>query len=184
VLNDELFGGYPEFWDSDRPFAETRQRLLADLHRTQLQRVDRVNMSCTIEVRVPFLWPDVAALALAHEDPRLFGTVEKQGADAKRPLRMAMRGLLPPYVLERRKTVLSEGAGLRGNNPVSGMFVDLVEHIMSDSQAADIYERFPDWRLNSKEELYYFDIFRRFNFDKYRDAQSRVFANATATLEA
>jgi asparagine synthase (glutamine-hydrolysing) len=178
---DELFGGYPEFWDKGIDYASTRASFLRDLPRTQLQRVDRCNMSQTIEVRVPFLCRQVAGLALAESDPRRFGNLD--GTFAKRPLRDAMRSILPASIVKRRKVVLSEGAGLRGNNYATGMFSDFfVTDHLGTTDAVSVGER-NAWKLQNNEEEYYFRIFRAYGYDKYADARNRVTANSTATLE-
>jgi asparagine synthase (glutamine-hydrolysing) len=81
---DELFGGYPEFCQDIGSFVATRRQFLNDLHRTQLQRVDRMNMAAAIEVRVPFLSRRVSRLALSNGDPEMYvrncgGKIETNG---------------------------------------------------------------------------------------------------------
>jgi asparagine synthase (glutamine-hydrolysing) len=177
---DELFGGYPEFWTGDLPFANVRERFLSDLHRTQLQRVDRMNMASTIEVRVPFLARAVAELALSSEDPETFGGTEPS-AEAKRPLRDAMKGILPDPIRLRPKVVLSEGAGLRGNAPLGGMFCENFPQLISPEEAGAILEAYAEWNISTAEEAFYFRLFRSFGYDRYRAAKTRVFANGIHT---
>ena len=60
---DELLAGYPEFQEYlGQPGWEMQvqrevHRFTWELHKTQLQRVDRTNMAFAVEVRVPFLGP-------------------------------------------------------------------------------------------------------------------------------
>ena len=177
---DELFGGYPEFWAGEREFGKTRANLLADLHRTQLQRVDRTAMACTLEVRVPFLDDRIADLALSRDELLDFA-MDPKGINAKLPLRLAMQHLLPPEVAWRPKAVLSEGAGLRGNNPTRGMFSDLLVLETGDDLAPEALAR---WRLSSHEERQYFSLFRSAGYERYAGAARRVFANSVNTVHA
>src|SRR6185369_10928287 len=110
---DELFCGYPEFAFAGEEWEKTRISFLADLRRTQLQRVDRFAMHFTTEVRVPYLANEVIQLAMEVRDIREF-----VAGGTKLMLREAMNGVVPEWVRLRPKVVLSEGAGLRGNNPV------------------------------------------------------------------
>jgi asparagine synthase (glutamine-hydrolysing) len=176
---DELFGGYPEFWSPNANFQEVRRSFLSDLHRTQLQRVDRVNMAKTIEVRVPFLVPQVASLALAKSDALDFAT-SISGTMAKLPLRMAMIGDLPLEIIEREKVVFSEGAGVRGNNPKTGMFSDIVSKIREFDDRMS--EAAKCWNVRNVEEVHYLSIFLSFQYGKYRSGADRVFANSRHTV--
>ncbi len=105
---DELFGGYTMFRDTDEA---ARQRLfahkLANLCRTELQRVDRASMGNGVEARVPFL--DIDLVELAMRVPP--GLKVRDGVE-KWVLRRAAAGVLPDYVLHRRKLPLSHASGL------------------------------------------------------------------------
>lgn len=188
---DELFGGYPEFTGAASPFGFKiiRERFLRDLHRTQLQRVDRINMAATIEVRVPFLSNAVADIALSTSDENEFINVaagrEVPGNLAvsnKMMLRKAMSTILPSQILNRAKVVLSEGAGVGSNDPAKGMFVNLIEGAVSNDLLGDIAQSFPDWGIRTLEEALYFQIFESFGYTAYTDSKTRVFANASETL--
>src|SRR5699024_9432368 len=109
--SDELFAGYDHHRTFDDPLALNEELLsgLAELHSLGLQRCDRVTMAHGLEVRVPFLDPDVVRTALSMP------TVWKQPLDfADRPvsfsersekwlLRAAFTGWLPDWLLWRRK---------------------------------------------------------------------------------
>jgi asparagine synthase (glutamine-hydrolysing) len=106
--SDELFGGYPMY---HKIGPELGRRLflhkLANLGRTELQRVDRAAMSSGVEVRVPFL--DLSLVELAMRLPmelKVAGGVEKW------ILREAFAGLLPRYIAERPKNPMSHSSGL------------------------------------------------------------------------
>ena len=106
--SDELFGGYAMY---DHVGPERARRLfvhkLANLGRTELQRVDRTSMASGVEVRVPFLDPVVVDLAM-----RLPMALKVRGKTEKWILRQAFAGLLPDYVRLRPKNPMSHASGL------------------------------------------------------------------------
>jgi hypothetical protein len=137
-------------------------------------------MNSTIEVRVPFLSKRVAGVAFSRTEPEAFAR-SIDGAFAKRPLREAMRKILPPAIIDRPKVVLSEGAGLRGNSPADGMFCDLVAEALTRTEELDA-GILREWNVTTAEEALYFRLFQSFGYTAYKSARNRVFANATATL--
>jgi len=106
--SDELFGGYP-MYDQVAP-AQARRLFLhkiANLGRTELQRVDRTAMAAGVEARVPFLDPAMVALAL-----RLPLSLKVRDGAEKWILRQAFTDLLPGYIKARRKNPMSHASGL------------------------------------------------------------------------
>jgi asparagine synthase (glutamine-hydrolysing) len=108
---DELFGGYPEFYNGTLGFEATRRRFVQDLYRTKLQRIDRMNMAATIEVRVLFLSRYLANLVLSQTNPEFYIRKENDGIETKVALRRAMRDVLPSEIVHRPKIVMNEGVG-------------------------------------------------------------------------
>lgn len=178
---DELFGGYPEMV-SQTDFQDMRTRFLIDLHRTQLQRVDRSSMSFTTEVRVPFLSNAVISCALDPRATQYHVSVEGDayGYKTKRALRHSMRQLLHKQTYTREKVVLSEGAGVKGNDPLNGMFSEIFSN-MSSKNLEEVQAIYPDWRIATKEEAFYFSIFSKYGYHKLRSAKNRVTANQSHT---
>ena len=88
-----------------------------------LAKVDRTTMAASLEARVPFL--DRAVVELAASMP---AEVKVRGRTGKWVLREAMRGLLPPETLARRKHAFDPpvAAWLRG--PLRGLVADLPRH--------------------------------------------------------
>jgi asparagine synthase (glutamine-hydrolysing) len=106
--SDELFGGYPMY--ERTPEAVSRQllmRMVTNLHRTELQRVDRVSMGHGVEARVPYLDPAVVELAV-----RLPVGLKIRDGQEKWILRRAFDGVVPDYVLQRPKNPMSHSSGL------------------------------------------------------------------------
>jgi asparagine synthase (glutamine-hydrolysing) len=106
--SDELFGGYAMYDQigaaaSDRLF----EHMIANLHRTELQRVDRVSMGHGVEARVPYLDPALVELAL-----RIPLDFKVRAGQDKWIMRQAFADMLPGYVIERPKNPMSHSSGL------------------------------------------------------------------------
>jgi asparagine synthase (glutamine-hydrolysing) len=106
--SDELFGGYA-MYDQIEPAQARRLFLhkLANLGRTELQRVDRTSMASGVEVRVPFLDPAVVHLAM-----RLPMALKVRDGTEKWILRQAFADMLPEYIRRRPKNPMSHASGL------------------------------------------------------------------------
>jgi asparagine synthase (glutamine-hydrolysing) len=181
---DELFGGYAEVGSAIRQrepplLIETMlTRFVAELHRTQLQRIDRTSMRFTLEMREPFLDKQVVSFArslpLDHKAALLAdGTLEN-----KRVLRAAYRDRLPDWVVNRSKTVLSQGAGFGSNGP-EGPFFEHALAEMSEQGFEAIRRARPAFGLRNREEAYYFETFRE-KFGPLLLAAHRPLVNASA----
>jgi asparagine synthase (glutamine-hydrolysing) len=107
--SDEVLAGYDLFRTHDDPVELMRYRV-GNLHRTDLQRVDRSSMLNSIETRVPFM--DRPLLEFSHALPmhlKLRDGVEKW------VLRQAFQGDLPAYIADRPKMRLPDGSGLKNH---------------------------------------------------------------------
>jgi len=176
---DELFCGYPDMLvDRERAFS-TRAGFVKDLYRTQLQRVDRMSMHYTTEVRVPYLLNAVVDFALSSWNADDFMTLEGSSGlgAAKSVLRKALRGLANSAWYTRPKVVLSEGVGFGGNDAPGGFFQERIAREMGHAEVAAIASENPDWTISSAEEAFYFREFRRLGYHKCVSAQQRVVAN-------
>lgn len=109
---DELFCGYP-ISNLPNDWVDSRSILIENLETTELRRLDLASMACTIEVRCPFLDRELFLMALGlGEDELIYDS--GLGLMGKKILRDAFRGLLPDTILNRPKTSLDVGSGLRG----------------------------------------------------------------------
>jgi len=170
---DELFYGYPEFEHSRKKDLDSLGlRFLSDLHQTQCQRVDRTSMQFTQEVRVPFLDSSVVEYAM-----RIPSEYKIRNGTTKWILRKAMESELPRYICWRPKTVLAEGAGYKGNSPNGGIFDRFIDQRLSEKDFARIKKENPEWDIKTKEEAYYFSIFRRLGYCKGGFAKRRPTVN-------
>jgi asparagine synthase (glutamine-hydrolysing) len=158
---DELFGGYGYL--KDLPLEDLPSELVditRRLHNTALQRVDRSASAHGLVIYVPLLDLDVvefafclpAELKIRHEGDRI----------EKYIFRLAMQGTLPDEVLWRPKAKFWQGAGVG----------TLLEQHANESISDADFERerlLPNgWKLNTKEELMYFRIFKE-HFGEFDD---------------
>jgi len=117
---DELFAGYTyhhDYVDQPRALADELTRSLGTMHNINLQRVDRLTMSESLEARTPFLDRDLidfaqsipAELKLRRTDPN---AVESTGPTTEKwILRKACWDLLPADLVWRKKAQFDEGSG-------------------------------------------------------------------------
>lgn len=105
--SDEVLAGYDLFRTHEDPVDLMRYRV-GNLHRTDLQRVDRSSMMNSVETRVPFMDRDLLTFSYnLPMDTKLRGGVEKW------VLRQAFEGDLPPYIANRPKARMPDGSGLK-----------------------------------------------------------------------
>jgi len=91
---------------------------------------------------------------------------------------------LPDYIRLRDKVVLSEGAGLKGNQKIGGLFEKIVSDKVSDQEFKQVKAQYAGWNLQTKEEVYYFNLYRSFGYLKAKFNQNRTSVNKTATLSS
>jgi asparagine synthase (glutamine-hydrolysing) len=106
--SDELFGGYA-MYDRIGMAASRRlfEHMIANLHRTELQRVDRVSMGQGVEARVPYLDPALVELAM-----RLPVDLKVRDGQDKWIMRQAFADVVPEYIIARPKNPMSHSSGL------------------------------------------------------------------------
>jgi asparagine synthase (glutamine-hydrolysing) len=104
--SDEYLAGYDLFKQSSDPEKLMEYRL-ANLYRTDLQRLDRCTMRYQIEARSPFM--DKSLIQFGFNIPMRLKI--KDGVE-KWILREACKDVLPDYLRTRRKIRTSQGTGL------------------------------------------------------------------------
>jgi asparagine synthase (glutamine-hydrolysing) len=150
---DELFAGYEYLKElGPETLHEELLTITRSLHNTNLQRCDRMSMAHGLEVRVPFL--DVAMVDYAF---RLPVTMKQFGPERheKWILRKTAESLLPREICWRPKSKFAIGSGL------GDRLARLADHAISDAAFAREQEIADGQLLRSKEELYYYRIFRQ-----------------------
>ncbi len=164
---DELFAGYPDLIEvlrtTDNDYSKLDSMLstfIDELYLTQLRRVDRTGMRFSLEVRPLFLNSQVVAYAksLSVQEKLVYKDGEYI---TKYPLREAYRRILPSYIVDRIKSVFSEGAGFDTNGH-HGPFWVYTKNKVSQSEMLDIQDRYPEYFLKTHEEVYYFKVFMKY----------------------
>ncbi len=116
---DELFAGYAyhhAYVDDPRALADELTRSLGTMHNINLQRVDRITMSQSLEARTPFL--DRTLIDFAQSIPaqlKMRRTEEGEESTGETTekwiLRKACADLLPADLVWRKKAQFDEGSG-------------------------------------------------------------------------
>lgn len=147
---DELFAGYAYL--KSLPPADIPAELVditSRLHNTALQRVDRCASAHGLTALVCFLDPAVIQYAL-----RIPAQYKIRDGVEKWILRQTVADVLPQVILERTKSKFWEGSG------VGNILADVAEQAVSDHDFQEERLLYNGWTLNTKEELYYYRIFR------------------------
>ncbi|MBW2536899.1 MAG: hypothetical protein JRI55_35770, partial [Deltaproteobacteria bacterium] len=151
--SDEIFAGYKAVRQLSWPeLQDATWTLMENLHKTELQRLDRMSMAVSLEARVPFLDRDMVEYAV-----NLPCSVKIRDDGERRVekwiLRRAFEGLLPEEILWREKLPFDQGSGGR----------HIIEHVnnrVSDDDLRLAQQRWPEAELVSKEMLFYYRIWR------------------------
>ena len=150
---DELFGGYHYLKHKDsREVAQELQKITTGGHNIGFQRVDRMTAAHGIQCDMPFMDRELVRLTFSLP-------VEwkiKAGETEKWILRLAFENQLPKDIIWRRKDEFSVGAGS------AEVMAEIAEKQISDGEYVKEREPAGDFVLNSKEELLYYRIFRKY----------------------
>jgi len=150
---DELFAGYSFLkTGAEGSLRAALAEAQGALHNTALQRVDRMAAAHGTRARPGFLDPDVVALANAMPDAlKLHGPERTE----KWVLRRAVLGMLPEEVVWRPKEKFWSGSG------IAETLAEVADREIGDDAFARERDLGPGDTLGSKEDLYYYRIFRR-----------------------
>ncbi len=151
--SDELLGGYSALRSySFLDLREKLQTLLKNLHKTELRRLDRMSMAATLEARVPFMDRDF--VEYAFNLPSQEKIKNKNGKRIEKwHLRQAFDGYLPDELIWREKMPFDQGSGGRH-------LIHVIEDKIDDATYERKRQEYAPWNIQSKEMLYYFEIWR------------------------
>ncbi|MGI9951017.1 asparagine synthase-related protein [Moorellaceae bacterium AZ2] len=150
---DELFGGYHYLKNKTRQEQQQEmKRLLESAHTMGLQRADRMTSAYGLTSILPFM--DYKVVELAASLP-VEWKISRDGVE-KWILREAFRAELPPEIVDRRKDEFSQGAGS------AELMAEMAAGKISDEEFATEGRVTSGVTLHSKEELYYYRIFKEF----------------------
>ena len=151
---DELFAGYDYIKDlpTEKIPAECND-IVMRLHNTALQRVDRSAQAHGVIPFIPFT--DMELVEYALSIPPEYKVYRGEGKPIEKwILRKAVEDAVPESVLWRPKAKFWQGAG------VQELLSDYAEAAISDSDFKNERLLKNGWKLNSKEELMYYRIFK------------------------
>ena len=151
---DELFAGYD--YIKALPLDEVPQELediVMRLHNTALQRVDRSSQANGLVAFTPFTNMDIVEYAL--KIPATYKLMQHGNEKIEKwILRKVVEGFIPDNVLWRKKAKFWQGAG------VGELLAEHAEGNISESDFQRERTLPNGWKLNSKEELMYYRIFK------------------------
>ena len=145
---DELFAGYTyhhDYADDPKALAEELTRSLGTMHNINLQRVDRVTMSESLEARTPFLDRDLIDFAQSIPADLKMRRTDPEARDATGPttekwiLRKACEDLLPEALVWRKKAQFDEGSGTV--DALGAALEGLIDGPVTREAEAALYER-------------------------------------------
>ncbi len=149
---DELFAGY-EYLKSLDPniLSDELIDITARLHNTALQRVDRSASAHGTVAHVGFLDPGVVDFVL-----RIPAKFKLRKGIEKWILRKTVNDVLPKRILNRRKSKFWKGAG------ITDLLEKYAESRIGDREFNAERRLSNGWMVNTKEELLYYRIFRKY----------------------
>lgn len=175
---DEVFCGYPEFVKIELDkVKEASFQFFNNLYRTQLQRVDRTSMANTVEVRVPFMDKKLVEYAI-----NVKSEFKIKKSNTKWILRKAMEDRLPKYISKRKKVVLSEGMGLKGNSLKNGLFTKEINRTFCDDELKKAKKEFGLYSISNPEEIYYLKLYKSLGYTKLKYIGRTVVNKIHSTL--
>jgi len=150
---DELFGGYLYFHNApnNRMFHEETQHLLENVHKYDVLRADRCTAGNGLELRVPF-FDKAFRNYINHIDPEFKKTkLEKQ------ILRDSFKDFLPESILYRQKNGMSDAVGYNWIDSMRKYTNKIPDQVYTDAR-----KKYPKNEPQSKEELFYRNIYSKF----------------------
>lgn len=171
---DELFGGYNEF--SNLPSEKINEgclMLTQSLSAGHLQRVDRMSMKHTVEVRAPFFDKEIVDVALKIKGD-LKVKKENHQIITKYILRKTAANFLPDYIAWRYKVPFSNGAGMNVGNNFKSQDGDVAKIILAKEEIQLPQTLLDKYSVVTKEGKYYLNKFYEFGFTKLVGSENRL----------
>ncbi|WP_325224675.1 asparagine synthase-related protein [Schnuerera sp.] len=153
---DELFGGYHYLKNfNDEEIESELLKLTFNAHNNGFQRIDRMTVAHSLDVNIPIMDKKVAEFA--YSLPVDWKVYEKDGKKIEKwILRKAFEEDLPEKIVWRRKSKFFKGTGS------SDILKEFAEQMISDEEFEHQKYLEDGFILRSKEELYYYKIFKEY----------------------
>jgi len=153
---DELFAGYDYLTSKPEMKSDLEILSIIDrLHNTTLQCVDRCAGAYGLRSHVAFTDPQIVDYAITIPAKLKFNKGVERWI-----LRKAMEDILPENILNRPKAAIWEGSG------VGDILSDYASSKITDRDFMSERHLSNGWILKSKEELFYYRIFKEFFGEK------------------
>jgi len=168
--SDELTSGYLYFHIAPSAIESHHEniKLLENIHYFDVLRADRGVSSNGLEARVPFLSKDFVETYLSINKELRIPTIENNVKSEKWLLRKAFdrTNLLPKEVLWRRKEAFSDGVS-KNTRSWYQIIQEIIESEMSDDYFNTHSRKYGNVIPQSKEALYYIEIFNKYYPEQY-----------------
>ena len=157
---------------SEKDFQMETINLVSNVHLFDCLRANKMCMANSFEVRVPFTDIDYVKYILSlHPQWKTFGSLSRNHIE-KQILRDSFVGYLPKQILYRKKEQFSDGVSSL-KNP-SENWIDSIKHhcnnIYTEMDFSSKRNNYTYNKPNTKEELFYREIFTRlFNDKSYKN---------------
>mgnify|MGYP006195184873 CR=1 FL=1 len=161
---------------SPHELERSSRTLLDNLHKTELQRLDRMSMAVSLEARVPFL--DRGVVEYAFNLPFHAKIREEPGGKRteKFILRQAFEDMLPSEIIWREKMPFDQGSGGRS-------IIGHIEEKVSDDELRRAQREWPEANILSKEMLYYYRVWREHFGDMGGSRRFELFGDYPGMME-
>lgn len=160
---DENYGGYHHL-KNEKCLHKKLVKLFQSLHNIGCQRVDRMNARFSLEVHAPFLNKNLIVLPSLKipSDLKIYGNSKIE----KWILRKTFEAYLPDEIIWRPKKQFAKGSGSED------ILIKFTDEQISDEQFEKEIKKYSDTVIRSKEELFYFKIFK--SYFRHPDAAKTV----------
>jgi len=172
--SDELFAGYNEFAKLPQYLVnEGCLMLLKSLHAGHLQRLDRMSMKHTVEVRSPFFDREVVDLAL-QIDGGLKIKYDNSHLITKYILRKVADNFLPDYIAWRDKAPFANGAGMNVGTDFRVEEGDVAEVAAARATGQLDKSLLRQYQIKTREGEYCLEKFIEYGYNKLANATDRL----------
>lgn len=164
-VSDELTCGYMAFGkiEDSSELLEESIRMLNEIHLYDTLRADRAICAYGLEGRYPFAAKEFLELYLSI--PAELKTFFNKSRIEKYLLRKSFDGYLPNEIIYRRKDGFSDGISSLERS-TSDVIKEYMDKIISDSEFERRRLRYVHLQPQTKEELYYRDIFEQYHLNR------------------
>ena len=178
---DEIFAGYNQFSSlKDDHINQGCLIMTEDLEKGHNQRLDRMSMKHTLEIRAPLFDTKVVDYSMKI-DGRLKIKKENHQIITKFILRKVSEEFLPNYITWRYKIAFSNGAGMNVGFNFRSQDGEIAKQILKHRRPRVDKEIKEKYGFITDEELVYYQIYKKNNFNKLHNDFIRIITKDNLT---